>query len=181
MLTPADLYTRISDGFDIRVKGVADDQWGAATPCPDWDVRALVAHLVGTHHMMLSTLGQSHDAPGPDADLVQAWGAARQAVLDAVSDPDTASKVVEAPFGKMPFEMLVGGLLSGDTLFHTWDLARATGQDETLDAEACAQVHDGMQAMDEIIRGPGMFDAKIEPPADADIQTRLLCFGGRQI
>ena len=34
-------------------------------------------------------------------------------------------------FGEQTFESLVGRLVCSDTLIHTWDLARATGQVET--------------------------------------------------
>jgi hypothetical protein len=34
--------------------------------------------------------------------------------------------------------------------------------------------------IDDMIRRPGVFAAKIEPPADADEQTKMLCFLGRQ-
>ncbi len=175
-----DLYTRVSGGFEDRLRGVAEDQWNAQTPCDDWDVEALVKHLIGTHHFMLSFLGQTHEAPGDGADLLQFWTEARKAVTDALADPEIADKVVQAPFGAMPFRNVGGGLLLGDTLFHTWDLARATGQDETLDVAACERVLANMTPMDDLIRGPGRFDAAIESPPDADAQTRLLHFGGRQ-
>ena len=28
-------------------RGVGEDQWGAPTPCADWDVRELVNHVAG--------------------------------------------------------------------------------------------------------------------------------------
>ena len=41
------LYRRAQDRFGERVHGVRDDRWTAATPCTDWDVRALVNHVLG--------------------------------------------------------------------------------------------------------------------------------------
>lgn len=175
-----DRYTRVSQGFENRLHGVGDDQWSNPTPCTDWDVRALVAHLVGTHHLILSTLGQAHDTPGDDDDLIEPWHRARAAVISALSDPSTADSMVQSPFGEMPFSGLAGGLLCGDTLFHTWDLARATGQDEALGDDLCARQLELMAPMDGAIRGPGFFADKIDAPADADPQTRLIAFGGRQ-
>ena len=51
----------------------------------------------------------------------------------ALTDPGRAEKVVSGMFGEQPFESLVSRLLCADTLIHTWDLARATGQPEALD------------------------------------------------
>jgi hypothetical protein len=39
-----DLYRRATDEFGARVRLVAD-RWSEATPCADWDVRALVRHI----------------------------------------------------------------------------------------------------------------------------------------
>jgi uncharacterized protein (TIGR03086 family) len=114
-----------------------------------------------------------------DADLVALWPPARAAISEALDDPALASKTVRGMFGEQPFESLVGRLLCADTLFHTWDLARATGQDEQLDAEAVLRTLEFLQPIDEAIRRPGGFGPKIEPPAGADSQTELLSFGGR--
>lgn len=141
-------------------------------------MRTLVTHVIGNHHHMLGTLGEQHADDPADLDLPAAWVQARASVLAALSDPATAARVVTAPFGQVPFSELIGGLLSGDTLFHMWDLARAIGQDDRLDPAACEQVLAAMTPLDAGIRGPGRFADKIEPPAGADAQTRLLCFGG---
>jgi hypothetical protein len=62
---------------------------------------------------------------------------------------------------------------------HTWDLARATGQDDRLDPGFCAQLLGGMEPMEEVIRSSGHYGPRVEVPADADAQTRLLGFIGR--
>jgi hypothetical protein len=36
--------------------------------------------------------------------------------------------------GDHPLDQAIDRFVLGDVLVHTWDLARATGQDETLDA-----------------------------------------------
>ena len=62
---------------------------------------------------------------------------------------------------------------------HTWDLARATGQDERLDPEFCATLLAGMEPMDEILRQSGQYGPRVPVPDDADVQTRMLAFIGR--
>ena len=62
---------------------------------------------------------------------------------------------------------------------HTWDLARATGQDDRLDPGFCAQLLAGMEHMEAVIRSSGQYGARVEVPGDADPQTRLLGFIGR--
>jgi hypothetical protein len=62
---------------------------------------------------------------------------------------------------------------------HTWDLARATGQDDRLDAARCQAMYDGMQPMDAMLRASGQYGPRVAVADDADPQTRLLGFIGR--
>ena len=68
---------------------------------------------------------------------------------------------------------------TADVFMHTWDLARATGQDETLDPERCAAMLEGMEPMDELLRSSGQYGPRVPVPDDADPQTKLLAFIGR--
>jgi hypothetical protein len=81
----------------------------------------------------------------------------------------------------MPAEQLIGRMISSDVLIHTWDLARAVGGDERLDADAVTGTYSGLKPMDAMIRMPGVFGPKVTPPEGADEQTELLCFLGRQV
>ncbi|MDP1820746.1 MAG: hypothetical protein Q8K58_12775 [Acidimicrobiales bacterium] len=64
---------------------------------------------------------------------------------------------------------------------HTWDLARATGQDEALDPEQLQRMVAAMGAMpEEALRADGMFGPPIDVADDADDQTRFLAYVGRQ-
>lgn len=175
-------YGRVSDGFGARLGRVAPDQWSHPTPCSEWDVSELVAHVITTHRRVAANLeGSSAGEADPAGDLAAQWSAASAAVKAALADPERAAQMVSGMFGEQSFESLVGRLLCADTLFHTWDLARATGQDERLDADAVAKATEFLAPLDEAIRRPGGFAPKIEAPAEADPQTRLLNFGGRAV
>lgn len=175
-----DRYRRVADGFTRRVDGVAEDQWDAATPCPDWTVRELAAHVVGVHRRVVASVD---GAPPPDVDphgdLPAQWRSASGAVSAALEDPERAGTTVRGMFGEQSFESLVGRLVCADTLFHTWDLARATDQDERLDPEAMATALQFLEPLDDGIRAPGGFGPKLDPPPGADEQARFLAFGGR--
>jgi len=82
-------------------------------------------------------------------------------------------------FGEMTFEELVAFLLCTEVLVHSWDFARATGQEATMDGEACAHALSAMAPMDAALRVPGGFGPRIEPAPGASVQTRLLNFLGR--
>ena len=83
--------------------------------------------------------------------------------------------------GRQSFEGAIDKFICADLVVHQWDLARATGQDESLDADEVARVHADLLPADEMMRGPGAFGPKVDVADDADGQTKLLCFLGRQV
>jgi hypothetical protein len=62
---------------------------------------------------------------------------------------------------------------------HTWDLARATGQDDTLDPEYSAELLEGMIPYEEAMRTSGQYGPRVPVPDDAPVQDRMLGFIGR--
>lgn len=174
-------YTTISDGFTSRLESIGADQWEQNVPsCPEWTVGQLVRHVLGTHNGTLSTIGKSATTEGADSELAANFAAARAEIITALDDPEVSGKTIQGPLGESKFSDLAGSLLIGDTLFHTWDLAHATGQDETLDEESCVAVLRALGPLDEAIRRPGFFGPKLSDADDTDAQSRLLSFGGRQ-
>lgn len=177
-----DRYRSIATTFGARIAGVTAGQWDAATPCSEWTVRDLVTHVVNTNRRILANAtGEAAVEPDPTGDLGVQYAEATGAILDALGNPDLAGKTVGGMFGEQSFEQLVSRLGCADLLLHTWDLARATGQDETLDAHACEVALEFLTPLDEGIRRPGGFSPKLDAPADATVQARLLAFCGRAL
>ena len=79
----------------------------------------------------------------------------------------------------MPLGDAIDRFYTSDVFLHTWDLARATGQDDRMDPDFAAMLLSGMEPMEEIIRSSGEYGPRVEVPADADVQARLLGFIGR--
>jgi uncharacterized protein (TIGR03086 family) len=182
VMTAAARYGAVANGFTARLTAITPDQWSRPTPCTEWTVRELVAHVIGTQLRVLATLGEADPVEvDPDGDLPAQWAAARDAIMDAVTDPERAATMAGGMFGQQSFESLVGGLLCSDTLVHTWDLARAIGADEQLDADAVAHCAGMLAPMDDAIRRPGGFGGKVEAMAGADAQTAFLNFCGRAV
>lgn len=180
----ADRYAALVAGFASRLDGTGPDAWANPSPCAEWTARGVAGHVVGIAQRMTATASGApapEGDPGPDEDLSALYKEATTAVLAALSDPAVAERLVPSPFGEMPFEQLIGRLIATDTLVHTWDLARATGQDERLPPEAVSGAYAGLKPLDEMIRMPGVFDAKLTPPDGADEQMEFLCFLGRAV
>ena len=106
-----------------------------------------------------------------------ALDAAVQAILD---DPVASAQTFSHPMaGTHRLDEALSMFFLGDVLVHTWDLARATGQDEALDAEEVAGMYEGILPMDEMLRQSGQYGPRVAVSDDADTQTKLLAFVGR--
>jgi uncharacterized protein (TIGR03086 family) len=177
-----ELYGRIAERFGELILHCPQDGWESPSPCPGWTARDVAAHVVANHRRAVAGLdGSGYAAPGPGEDLPRAWDAASGEVEAALRDPAKARALLGEEFGSITFEEFVKRMACADTLIHGWDLARATGQDEVLDSEAVAVATEILLPEDGDIRMPRAFGAKISSAADADAQTRLLNFLGRQV
>jgi uncharacterized protein (TIGR03086 family) len=179
-VSAADEHREIAAAFTARVEGTRD--WDAPAPVDGWVARDVVRHLVTWFPGFLESGAGITLPSGPsvDDDPVGAWTTHADAVQAVLDDPATASKVLTNPhIGEMPLETAISRIYTADVFMHTWDLARATGQDERLDAERCQQMYDGMQPMDEMLRASGQYGPRVPVPDDADAQTKLLGFIGR--
>ena len=97
-----------------------------------------------------------------------------------LNDPATPGKVLSNPHtGDVPLDQAIDRFYTADVFMHTWDLSRATGQDETLDKAKCAELLEGMLPIDDLLRKSGQYGPRVEVPDDADVQTRMLAFIGR--
>jgi uncharacterized protein (TIGR03086 family) len=182
MTETADRYRKIADAFTQRIAAVPADGWDAPAPCEGWVARDIVQHVVDTSGFFLARVSKEvADVPAVADDPMGAWTGARDAILSALEDPEVASIESDTggPMGKMTFEQTVGAFGVGDILVHTWDLSRAVGLDEHLDADEVHRLFDAMLPRDEMMRGSA-FGPKVEVPDSADEQTKLIAFTGRQ-
>ena len=180
--TPAEEFREIAAGFAERVQGADPASWGNPAPVEGWAARDVVRHLVEWFPSFLEGGAGIRLTPGPsvDEDPVGAWRALQGQVQALLDDPATESKVLSNPhLGEVPLPQAVSRFFTADVFMHTWDLARATGQDETLDPERSAAMLAGMEPMDELLRSSGQYGPRVAVPADADAQTRLIAFIGR--
>ncbi len=178
----AERYRKVSAQFTERVKGVADGAWDDPAPPEGWVARDVVGHLVEwVPAFFESNVGIRLPKPTTvDTDPVEAWVTFSDAVQALLDDPAVATREFEGRLGRQSVEQAVDMIVTGDVLLHTWDLARATGQDETLDAEEVHRMFEGMEPMDELLRTSGHYGPRVTVPDDADEQTKLIAFIGRK-
>ncbi len=178
----ADRYRRIAARFTERVEGVPDGRWDDPAPPEGWAARDVVGHLA-TWLPDYFYGRWDLDAPlPPDAavDPVGAWRSLDAVLQAALDDPEVAGRRRSTHMGEHSFEDQIDMICTPDVLAHTWDLARATGQDEALDPVEVHRFVSSMEPLDELLRTSGHYGPRVPVPDDADEQTRMIAFLGRQ-
>jgi uncharacterized protein (TIGR03086 family) len=177
---PAERHRQVGRLFTDRVRGTGF--WDAPSPVAGWVARDIVRHLTQWLPGFLSA-GAAIELPsGPsvDEDPVAAWQIHCEAVQAVLDDPATMGRTLANPhIGALPLDRAIDQFYTADVFMHTWDLARATDQDDRLDPDFCRQLLAGMEPMEQVIRSSGQFGARVEVPDDADSQIKLLGFIGR--
>ncbi|HET6816182.1 MAG TPA: TIGR03086 family metal-binding protein [Mycobacteriales bacterium] len=179
-------FGRAAAHFGELVHQVKDDQWGDATPCTEWDVRALVNHLVYEARWVVpildgQTIAQVGDRFEGDLlgdDAVASYDAALQEATAAVRDVDLG-RTVHLSFGDLPAADYLTQLTS-DFVVHGWDLARGIGADDRMDPDMVRFVHAAAEPQADMLAASGLFATPVPVADDADDQTKLLALFGRR-
>jgi uncharacterized protein (TIGR03086 family) len=177
---PAERHRQVGGTFTDRVRGTRD--WDVPSPVAGWTARDVVRHLTEWFPSFLEAGAgvQLAHGPGVDDDPVAAWVTHCDAVQAVLDDPATPGRFLQNPhIGVVPLDRAIDQFYTADVFMHTWDLARATGQDDRLDPDFCALLVSGMVDVEEVMRSSGQYGARVDVPADADPQSRLLGFIGR--
>jgi uncharacterized protein (TIGR03086 family) len=135
-----------NDEFERRLRLVGPDDWRRPTPCSEWDVRALVNHVVGANVRYQLLL---HGAPTAQVDAMrtvdhvgddalESFVATADRVVACFQENGALERVAHHATGdRTGRELLSMRIL--DAAIHGWDLARAICADETLDDDVVAR------------------------------------------
>ncbi|MGW3208563.1 TIGR03086 family metal-binding protein [Streptomyces sp. NPDC001135] len=187
-IDPRPFYVRATDQVAALIKTVRPDQLDGPTPCTEFDVRALLSHIVGGTRR-IAVVGEGGDglAVQPVTDGVEddGWAAAydevRVRVLKAWESDERMTTPVRVPWGEVPGHAALSGYVM-EIVTHTWDLAEAVGHPHRLDPELAGfalttarQVLPDSRPRDE----ETPFDTRRPAPGDAGPYEQLAAWLGR--
>jgi uncharacterized protein (TIGR03086 family) len=132
MMSVVDLDRRAAAGTAALMDSTSPEQYGAATPCTEWTVRDLLAHLIAGNVKYIEIgRGQEWARGAPDVVLDDDPGGMYRSTLDAMLEaweqPGVLDRETALPVGRGRAELALY-LHLGESLVHGWDLARATRQ-----------------------------------------------------
>ncbi|MBI2371284.1 MAG: TIGR03086 family protein [Deltaproteobacteria bacterium] len=180
MPNPIELFeTEVQETRRI-VAAVTPDQLTTPTPCSEWDVQALLNHMNGSANYLTTFLTGSGPAGATGStSALDAYDAATGAALKAAKAPGALEKKNQGPMGEMTGAQMMSFAFV-DFFIHGWDLAKATGQNATLNPKLIEPCHNIVAPAIEFARQAKAFGPEVKVPADARPQDKLLGLTGRK-
>lgn len=184
--TSSDLRPALSNAFDQAeavIASVTPDQLTRPTPCTEWDVRALLSHLVLVARR-IAAVGEGrpalevHRETIPDNEVRTAFHTSREAADLAWADDAALAREVDVPWGRMPGGVVLAGYLP-ELVTHTWDLWIATGNPTRLDPDLAEVALAAARRAIPAARDQFPFAPVVEVPEGADATARLAGWMGR--
>jgi uncharacterized protein (TIGR03086 family) len=183
---PRPHYDRALHWAQQLVAGTRADQLDDPTPCPEFDVRTLLGHLVATvgRARVIGEGGAPFSVPSlvtgvADGGWADAFAAAVHELWPVWSADELLDAPRSVPWGEVPGRAALWGYVN-ETLVHGWDLALATGQPTEADADLAEITLAGARAQipASVRSGPVPFAPVVEPAPDAGPTERLANWSG---
>ena len=146
-------HRRACAGFSAVV--AQGGSWTDPAPCPEWDARGVVEHVISFHNELL--LRPTGTEPvRPKDDPIARWAVTVRAIDSAMEMESPKDRDDPAMPPQVDLDRLLPAL-TAEVLAHTWDLAKAIGVDPHLDKELCEVSYEFMRSNEEQLRSSGMF------------------------
>ncbi|MGK5729266.1 TIGR03086 family metal-binding protein [Streptomyces sp. URMC 124] len=186
---PRPLMDRAVAQVAALVAAVPAERLGDPTPCADFDVRALLGHLVAGVHdgAQLGEKGTVEWSKPPTDIADDGWGRAydegRARLAAAWADDAKLARPVSVEWGTFPGAVYLTSGMVLESVTHAWDLSHALGHPLPLDQEL-AELALGwaQQFLPADRRGPEVPFGPVRPaPEGADACARLAAWLGREV
>ncbi|MFF4173023.1 TIGR03086 family metal-binding protein [Streptomyces sp. NPDC001744] len=169
-------------------EGIADERLGDPTPCPEYAVRELLAHVAGLSTAFRDAarkrFGPTTDTP-PGSSLPvlpDDWRTALPEALDelvtAWREPGAGEGNTRAGGIELPAPVM-GRIALDELLLHGWDLARASGRTYEVSEEEL-RVSEALLTPADDVSGEGFFGPVVAVPEGAPLLDRVIGLGGRR-
>lgn len=165
--------------------GLDENELAAPTPCHDWSVAALLVHIVGFASAYTQAARKSVGTPGTDepppepepAELPVHWRSRLPVLLEDMAtawrEPTAWTGTARVGGATLP-AATIGAFGMNELVMHSWDLAKASGQDYAVDPrilEALIELLDQAPA--------GSFGTPVVLPDEESLLDQAVARAGR--
>jgi uncharacterized protein (TIGR03086 family) len=177
-------------GLRALLLGIDDDELLASTPCPGWTVAALLDHLMGLSYAFAQAGRKRTDTPGVDGPPPQPssqhlpphWRSRLPVLLEDLAaawrEPSAWTGTAQAGGVTMPATAL-GTVAMNELIMHSWDLAKATGQEYAADPRTLETLIEFL-SQGPAEGSPGMFGPVVPIESEAALFDQALALAGRR-
>lgn len=180
-----ELYVEALAAFGNAVRDVADHEWDLPTPCHEWNVKEVVAHVVlGEAQLPEVLAGETTDTQAAfGAELLglnplSTWRGTALRAIDAARRAGVVDEVFVLDTGQVTGRELLGYRIT-DNVIHAWDVAVGVGRGAPIDGGFADWLLDFWQPKAAQLSGSESFADPFEPPTGASPGDRLLALLGR--
>ncbi|MFD6392175.1 TIGR03086 family metal-binding protein [Nocardia sp. NPDC060259] len=187
-MSETERVARAAEPLSKLLRTITPDRLAAPTPCTEFDVRALLNHLLFWGPSLIGAARKEAIAPPAAAesevDLTESdWAAALDTQLDNLAtawrNPDAWQGVTHMGGPMQLPAPLVGGMVVGELIVHGWDLSRALGATARWDDDLLRYAFDETAATADQGRQMGIYGPEIPVAPDAPLLDRVLGLTGR--
>jgi uncharacterized protein (TIGR03086 family) len=181
-----ELFAKCVEHASPCIRHLSEDQLTNSTPCSEWDLKALLNHMVNellwVPDMLagrtVAEVGSKYDGDVLGSDPASAWTRAADAALVAVKNADL-SGVAHVSYGDVPLEQYLTEV-SNDMYIHGWDVAQAIKCTLLMDQELAEALYDKLLPRKQEIINSGVYGTLVDVADDSSASTKLLALMGRK-
>jgi uncharacterized protein (TIGR03086 family) len=179
------LFAKALEQGNCYMRLVRPEHLKNPTPCSEWDLHALLNHMV--YELLwvpelikgktVAEVGSRFDGDVLRSDPKAAWQHAADAALVAVHNckPDMMVNLSRGDAPATDYILDVGT----DIIIHTWDTGQALNCSVILDEGVAGFIYENIYPHREELQQSGSYGPTVEVAADASMQDKLLGLSGR--
>ncbi len=183
----AQRYVAAIDELDRHVLAIPADRWTSPTPCTEWDVRALVDHLVYETLWVpdliagatIAEVGNRYEGDRLGDDPIAAWSSARSAAVEGL-ETTTLGEPVHTSGGELTADEYLTQMLF-DAAIHGWDLATSIGVEHSVPDDVARDLEAWFAPQVEQMVAARIIAEPVKVGLGADAATRLIALSGRNL
>ena len=167
------------------ISKIRTSDFGRSTPCSDWNVKQLAAHLLYELSWVsdivtgktIDEVGDKYDGNLVGINLFNSWNNAASKALSSVENADLKS-IAHLSFADVTNDYYIWQF-GGELLIHAWDLSVGVDKPIKFNVEVANTFYRRIRPRSEELQNSGLFAPPLPTKASDPTQVKLLAIFGR--